>query len=78
MSTHEHGVEAEAPTPAPAPTTGHRLVDAALAEFGSITDHAPQDHHAGISAVAEVLASVLESRHDGSATRPQPGMPGPR
>ena len=71
-------------TPAsPAPTTGHRLVDAALTEYGQLSNHPPAEHHQRISQVSEVLASVLKNRHDSAqtsipGTRPQPGMPGPR
>lgn len=55
---------------APPPTTGHPVVDAALAEFGALDDHAPADHHDRIARVGEVLASVLENREAASAHDP--------
>lgn len=78
MSTtaHDPGLETLASTPAP--TTGHRLVDAALSEFGTLAEHPPAAHHAKIGAVAEVLAVVLENRLDGAQPRPPSGLPGPR
>lgn len=72
MTTPEQDVES------PAPTTGHPVVDAALTEFGTVRDHPPTEQHARISAVVEVLASVLENRHDQTPTPPRPGLPGPR
>lgn len=45
----------------PAPQTGNHRVDVALAEFGDIHHHDAADHHARLSHVQEVLASVLEN-----------------
>lgn len=78
MTTPEHDAEVEAPAPTPAPHTGHPRVDAALREFGSLGDHPPAEQRARISAVVEALTSVLDDRADGSASRAQPGRPGPR
>lgn len=67
----------ESPASTPAPHTGHRLVDAALVDFGGLDQHPPADHHAALSQVQEVLASVLENRHSGAQTT-IPGTPMPR
>ncbi|CAI9408105.1 hypothetical protein [Aestuariimicrobium sp. T2.26MG-19.2B] len=55
------------------PQTGNRLIDAALAEFGSLDDHPPAEHHDRLAQVHEVLASVLEQSR-GGAQAPIPGL----
>lgn len=64
--------ESEQPLQAP-PVTGNRLIDAALAEFGSLDDHPAADHHDQLSQVHDVLASVLEQSRGGVQT-PIPGI----
>ena len=59
--------------PAEPPVTGNRLIDAALAEFGSLDDHPPAEHHDQLAQVHEVLASVLD-RSRGGAQTPIPGI----
>ena len=74
MTSPEQDAEVSTPTP----TTGHPVVDAALNEFGTLGDHPPADRHARISAVVEVLASVLENRPDAAQPSARPGIPGAR
>lgn len=61
-------------TPEAAPVTGNRAIDAALAEFGTLTDHPPAEHHDRLARVHDVLASVL----DQSRGESQPPIPGVR
>ncbi|MGA4668185.1 hypothetical protein ACPCG0_00035 [Propionibacteriaceae bacterium Y1923] len=74
MTTPEHGTEPTAPPATPAPTTGHPAIDAALAEFGKLSQHPNDQHHARLSQVSDVLAAVLEDR--GAPGQHQPGQPG--
>lgn len=60
--------------PGGVPTTGNRVIDAALAEFGRLEDHDPADQHDKLAALHEVLAGVLESTRGGAVQTPIPGL----
>ncbi|WP_203566688.1 hypothetical protein [Aestuariimicrobium ganziense] len=70
----QHSEASDSEQTSPPPTTGNRLVDAALAEFGDLSQHPPTEHHDRLSQVADVLSSVLENSRDGVQT-PIPGLP---
>ncbi|HSN43342.1 MAG TPA: hypothetical protein VLR88_04720 [Propionibacteriaceae bacterium] len=55
------------------PHTGNALIDSALEEFGTLADLPPAEHHDRLSAVQDVLASVLESSREAVQT-PIPGV----
>lgn len=88
-STPDATPEASVASSNPPPRTGHPLIDAALQEFGTLTDHPVETHHERLAQVQEVLAGVLEQRgqaQQGTQTsipgtvNPVPGArePGPR
>lgn len=55
------------------PVTGNAVIDSALEEFGRLADVPPAEHHDRLSALQDVLASVLDSSREAVQT-PIPGV----